>query len=355
MWKRVSRSLLLLPGLLASGCFSARYIAQQAGGQLHLLRSRRPVSSVLADPNTPLFVRQRLELVMAARQFGIDTYGLSGGGEFTRYVDPGGPVAYNLSVAHSDRFALLTWTFPLVGRVPYLGFFDKADAQAQARKYQQDGYDVELRSVSAYSTLGYFLSPIYASMIDDPGPAGEVRAVETILHEMTHTTAYLRSASELNESFATVVGIEGAAQFFRQRGSLAQSALVRQLADEDEARHKVFSTWLVGALRTAQEFYQQAAANHHPPAQILRAREALFAQLQASYRATFPTGPRYKKLAEGPINNALLLSFGVYHSSADFQKRLLRSVGGDLRAFVALYRRAQARSDGAAWLYALGG
>lgn len=342
--------LTLLPLLAESGCFSARYLSQQAWGQLHLLRIRRHVDDVLTDPATPPALRERLQLALEARQFGIDVLGLRGGAEFKRFVDTGGPVAYNLTAAPRSAWRILRWRFPLVGTVPYLGFFDRRDAQKQAKQLEARGYDVYVRPVGAYSTLGYLISPIYASMLDHPGPEGEVQTVEVILHEMAHSTAYLRSASELNESYATLVGVEGAAQFFRERGSAAQSAMVHQLAQAEEQRHRAFSAWLEPALKEAAAYYAEAQRERWPTSDIERRRSDLFSKLQASYRAAFPSGPRYRRLAEGPLNNAVLLSFSVYHRSSDFQQRLLALVDGDLRSFIDLYRQAEKRSDGVKWL-----
>lgn len=351
--KKGAVALALLPLMLDAGCFSARYLGQQALGQFHLLRIRRHVDDVLTDPATPQPVRERLQLALEARQFGIDELGLRGGAEFKRFVDTGGPVAYNLTAAPQSAWRILRWRFPLVGTVPYLGFFDRRDAMHQAKQLEARGYDVYVRPVGAYSTLGYLISPIYASMLDHPGPEGEVQTVEVILHEMAHSTAYLRSASELNESYATLVGIEGAARFFRQRGSASQSEMVHRLAQAEEQRHVAFSAWLEPALKEAAAYYRDAQQKGLSQQEIIQGRSELFARLQASYRAAFPTGPRYRRLADGPLNNAVLLSFGVYHRSSDFQQRLLASVHGDVRAFVNLYRHAEKRSDGAAWLRSL--
>ncbi len=343
-------AVIVAGSLLTSGCSTLGYLGQQAAGQLHLLRIRRPVEEVIADPATPPALKERLELALKARQFGIDALGLRGGAEFTRYVDPGGPVAYNLTAAEKTSLRLRRWRFPLVGTVPYLGFFKKKDAEAEAQRLTAAGLDVYVRSVGGYSTLGYLLSPIYASMVSDPGPEGEVRTVEVVLHEMAHSTAYLTSASELNESYATLVGVQGAARFFRENGNAAASALCVRLAQEQETRSRSFSDWLRPAMQRVKDFYDTAHAQHYPQDRILREREDLYKTLQESYRTAFPAGPRYKRLADGPLNNAVLLSFGVYHSPGRLQQDLLDSVDGDIRSFVDLYKQAQDRTDGPKWL-----
>lgn len=165
---------------------------------------------------------------------------------------------------------------------------------------------------------------------------------------MAHSTVWL-PGSDLNEGFASLVGVQGAARFFRERGDLAQSQLAVTQAEEQEQRARAFSAWFAPALTKVRAFYKTAELEGHPRERVLKEREAVFAELMSSYRTAFPKGPRYKRLADGPVNNALLLSFGVYHGNDRLQEDLLASVDGDLRAFVGLYRRALA-SGGGGWL-----
>lgn len=346
-------SAVCLASLLQEGCFTVRYLGQQAGGQLRLLRMRRPVGEVLLDPTTDEALRERLSVVLSARQFGIEKLGLRGGAEFSRFVDPGGPgapVAYNLTVAPKDSLSVRSFRFPLVGQVPYLGFFDLADAKQEAARFAAAGFDVYLRPVGAYSTLGYLISPIYRSMLGDFTDAGELRAVETILHEMAHSTVFLPGASDLNESFATVVGTHGASLFYSDRGEAMHSERVLALAQEAEADERAFSAWLKPQLDRLSRFYTRAAEVKLPLSQLLEQRQAIFEEFQAAYRQSFPPGRRYKRLAEGPLSNALLGSFGVYHEKGDDQLMLLALCEGDLRRYVSLYKTAKERSDGAIWL-----
>lgn len=375
--RRLAFLLVLLLALLSeAGCSTLAYLGRQGVDQLRLLRARRRVSDVLDDPATPQALRERLRLVMEARRFGVTMLGLRGGAEFTRYVESGEAVAYNLTAAYRTRLKPLTWRFPLVGRVPYLGFFRKEAAAEEQRRLQAAGYDTYVRPVGAYSTLGYLLSPIYSSMIDQPGARGELRAVETILHEMAHTTAWLNSASDLNESYATLVGQRGAAAFFRWKAGTSgeggdASAALQALqasqrdAEQDERRTAVFTAWLRGAMRELDALYGQAARERWPEVEVLRRRQEVFTGISARYREAFPGSKGL--LAKGPpgLNNAVLLSFGVYHlgragdeeklkarrrAGAQLQRDLYEMVGEDLGAYIGLYKKAADRRDGAAWL-----
>ena len=83
------------------------------------------------------------------------------------------------------------------------------------------------------------ISPIYRSMLGDFSAAGELRAVETILHEMAHSTVFLPGASDLNESFATR-GHSRCRPLLSQPGDLTQSDRVFALAKEGEADESRF-------------------------------------------------------------------------------------------------------------------
>ena len=363
--------LLAVLSLGQTGCFEVRYLARQGVDLLQLMRSRRYVSEVLTDPETPHFIKQRLRLAMQARQFGIDVLGLDGGADFTRYVDTHGHLGYNLTVAEKSQLKLKTWGG---GRLPYLGFLTRETALAAQAQFEKEGYDTYLRDIDAFSGLGIILSPIYSDMISGPGPAGEVRTVETILHEMAHSSVAFFTATELNEPFATTVGNYGAVMFFRQRqrdllGPIPPAAAKLVRASDGQARgENTLAVWLRGALIQLSAFYRKAKQDHLSQDAILQQRQQVFAELQQSFRKAFPNS-HYVPLSGGALNNAFLLSLGVYiapgaekedakepkvakarPAASTLQKDLLASVGGDLRAYIAMYRRAQAGNDALSWL-----
>ena len=125
---------------------------------------------------------------------------------------------------------------------------------------------------------------------------------------------------------------------------------VSTIAEEGLRDQKEFSAWLKPQLERLTRFYRRAAEVKLPPKQLVEQREAIFQELSQSYRLAFPEGRRYRRLADGPINNALLLSFAVYHESNGLQESLLALCDGDLKRYVSLYREARDRRDGAEWL-----
>lgn len=231
----MKRFVVSLP-LLLSGC----YLAKQAEGQLHIMLSQRPVEGMLEDPGVPAETRAKLRLVRDIKSFGEAHMGLTRSGSYTRYYDTGGkPVSYIVSACRKDRFEPYTWWFPIVGTVPYKGYFRRADAAAEARALADQGYDVSLRPVAAYSTLGWFADPVLSTMMDDP----EEDLAALILHELTHGTLYLPGGTDFNEGLASFVGYQGALEFARWRfgpRSPVYARAVEAFADEErrDARAK---------------------------------------------------------------------------------------------------------------------
>lgn len=294
---------LLLPPLLA-----ACYIAKQAEGQLHILLMQRPLEEVLADPDVSAPAKEKIRLVRDVKEFGEREIGLCVSGNYTKYFDTGGkPVSWIVSASLKDRFENYTWWFPIVGTVPYKGFFRRADALAEARSLEEDGYDVHVSPVAAYSTLGYFPDPVLSTMLEYP----DEDLAALILHELTHGTIYLPGDTNFNEKLASFVGWQGALEFARRRhgtGSEAYDRTVRALAREER-----------------------------------RARDSreLFEKLDALYRSDLPRAGKLRRrdeVAGRKVNNAQILMQRRYTDYALFGQAF-EGVGGDWGRFFDLVRK----------------
>lgn len=333
--------------LLISGCWTGNYLAQQGVGQLKLLHERRRINDVLSDPDVDEKVKARLHLAKEARDFGVEVLGLRGGDAFTRYLElDGKPVAWNVTAAEKDQLKLHVNTFPFVGSLPYLGFFKEADARREADRLQKLGLDVYVRPVAGYSTLGVTSDPVYSSMLDGP----DARVVEVVLHEMLHGTLYLVGHSDWNESLATFVGLHGAALFFAQRGG---ESAARKVFDDAESRSRDeenFSAFLRPVLDELKQLYASPISREEK----LRRREELFSRAQKEYLKRFPPPPGMTpSFVRQPLNNAVLLAYGVYHHATPSHQKLLERVGGNLAQFIQICKYAvEFAPDPITWLSA---
>ena len=141
--------------------------------------------------------------------------GLPRNGSYTRYTDLGRPfVVWNVFAAPALSLEPREWCFPVAGCVSYRGYFDEADAKAEAARLAGLGFDVYVSGVPAYSTLGWFDDPLLSSFVRYPDTA----LARLVFHELAHQVVYVRDDSTFNESFATAVEEAGRGALDRRAG-----------------------------------------------------------------------------------------------------------------------------------------
>src|SRR5581483_7422458 len=228
---RVLVVLLTLMVALAVGTPTGRYLVRAAWEEGKILAHRRPIPEVIADSSTPPEARDKLRLVLAARDFAQDTIGLKAKRSFTTYtrVDHDTLVMV-LGAAYRDQLRAYTWWFPIVGSVPYKGYFDFAAAERAAASLRDKGFDAYVRPTSAFSTLGFFNDPLLSSSLH----ADTIDLANTVIHELTHNTYYAAGRATFNESFASFVGSRGSEAFFRSRGDTGAARQAAERWDDEK-------------------------------------------------------------------------------------------------------------------------
>ncbi len=201
--------VLLLLLLTQGGC----YYSHLASGQIKILWRRQPIEDALHDPAIQPDTRALLELVKPVREFAAEL-GLEVGDQYTSYVDwPEDRLVTTLVRTAPDSAELVEWWFPVIGRLPYKGYFDRTWAEEEAERLrEQHAYDVCVSGVTAYSTLGWLDDPVTTPMLG----RGAASLVETLLHELVHATAFLPDAADFNESVAQFIGQQAAIRFFEE-------------------------------------------------------------------------------------------------------------------------------------------
>lgn len=307
------------------------YLVRAAWEEGRILARRRPITEVIADPRTSDTLRAELRLVLDARRFAADSLGLDAGRSFTTFAAlDHDTLVLVLAGAYRDRLRPVTWWFPIVGRVPYKGYFDFPAALRAGAALERDGYDAYVRPSPAFSTLGWFNDPLVSSTLQ----RDSLELANTVIHELTHNTYYAPGSADFNESFANFVGTRGAEEFFRSRGDTAGVAEIeRRWADEKMMG--AFWTWVYVALDSA--FRAHAGDTPSARAERLAARERIYGMARDSLRMSVPERVHSipaSALASARLDNALLLARRVYRTDlAEFDAVYTRC-GGDLRRAV---------------------
>jgi predicted aminopeptidase len=306
-----------------------RYLTRAGIEQTAILEKRRPIAKLVADSSLPADTRAYLSLVLAVREHAAEL-GLDAGKTYTSYSDIGrDTLLLVLSASPKDCICPHLWKYPIVGRIPYKGFFDVKMGQREADRMAAKGYDISLRPAAAYSTLGWFQDPLLSTaMVKD-----SVELASLVFHEIGHNTLYVKSATPFNESFAQLVGYRAAEEFFRDRGDSVLAARARDRWHDEI----VLGEFYDGLLNRLEAFYATKPAGDSLEAGRVAighwAREQLEGPMGARLRTI-----RVGRLAERPINNATLVGVRIYRTHLDWFDRWYEQNGASVKQSVAVLR-----------------
>jgi predicted aminopeptidase len=303
------------------------YIVQSGWEQSKLLSSRRPIEEVIKDPSVDGQIKQKLKLALEVRKFAEAELGFKPSKNYQTYVDLQRPyVTWIVTAAYKNRLEAYQWHYPIVGKMPYKGYFIEEDAHKEAKKFAPLEYDTWVRGVSAYSTLGWFQDPILSSMLrgDDPD------IVELVLHESAHATLFIKGHADFNERLATFLGTIGTKEYYQKKDG--PEALVLKSIAQRKNEEKIFSEFISHEVRSLKTWYEENK-NHTE-----RDRDQRLLEINMRFKKNIAPqirSGRYHYFGQLKLNNAVLLGFNTYvYDLSDFEK-LLQKNNGDIKSFLA--------------------
>ncbi len=308
-----------------NGCAQISYYYQAIEGHLNITQRIKPLDEVIASPETPFSLQHQLQQAKEMRQFAIEKLLLPDNASYTQYADLQRKfVVWNVYAA--PRFALTPklWCFPIVGCLSYRGYFSPQPAFEEAKELKEQGFDVYLTGIRAYSTLGWFADPLLNTMLSKE----DWQLAALIFHEKVHQLLYVQDDSTFNESFASAVEEIGVQLWLEQQGT---STHFEQYKISKQRNQQMIHLVLKTKEKLAK-LYEQTISE----SEMLRLKNELLEELQTDYKKLKETewnNYRGYDLWFSEINNAKLLSVAMYEEYVPVFKKLFEENQRDFKKF----------------------
>jgi predicted aminopeptidase len=329
-------ALLLIFVSWLAGCTDSRYYLQSVGGHLHMMQAARPVTHWLADEGVAPALKQRLALAQRIRAFAVAEVGLPDNASYQRYADlQRRAVVWNIVAAPELSLKLKTWCFPVAGCVGYRGYFGEADARTQAQALREDGLEVSVYGVPAYSTLGWLNwaggDPLLNTFIHYP----EGELARMIFHELAHQVLYVQDDTAFNESFATVVERIGGERWLAQHGGFTAQ---KEYAEFDARRRQLRALSAATRVQLGALYAQAPAADR---ASLIANKQDIMNNFRASYEGLKKTWGGYSGYDAwvAGANNAAFGAQAAYDELVPGFEALFQREGQDWQRFYAAVRQ----------------
>ena len=318
--------------LLNGGMFI--YLAKQLWGQLQIITGAEKITKVLEKQETPDSLKRKLRLVSKIRNFATDSLHLKETQNYTTFYDQNGkPVLWVVEAALPYKLEAYTWNYPIFGDFSYKGFFNHHDALEEKQRLKEKNLDVRVRTVEAWSTLGFFKDPVLSGILDrSPG-----RLAELLTHEITHATVFIKDSMRFNENLATFVGREGAKSFLRSIYGRNSKQLINYenwLRDKD----KFYGHFMLG-VKELDSLYNSFSQSTSDSIKSARKKACINSIVQAADTLSFYHTERFDFLTDFQPNNARLMQFLKYHGNQpELQTKYTKQFDNDLPAMIRYYK-----------------
>lgn len=313
------------------------YAAEQGFGQLSIIWKAKPVEDYLTDPGFPDSLKLRLELIDEVRKYAVDSLGLKDTKNYkTLYDQRGEEIMWVVMACEQFQLKPKDWTFPIVGAVPYKGFFNKKKAYALKIELEKEGWDVIIRNPGGWSTLGWFTDPILSKMLN----RSEGDLANLIIHEMSHATIFVKDSIDLNENLATFIGDQGAEKYLIDQYGEHSREYITYIQEEQD--YLKFVEHMLHGARILDSLYSTMSEKDSHE-QKLQLKESTIAKIISSLDTlslslTQKPSQRFK---EKLPNNAYFMNYRQYQSKQNmFLAEWKGKFNGNLRAYI-LYMSKQ--------------
>lgn len=303
----------------------AIYLLSQAKGQLSVLSKTTSIADYRQGKTLGQRETENLLLIEKIKSYSVDSLDYLPTDNFTTIYDQEhSPVLWVITASEPYAIQPYSWTFPMIGRVSYKGFFNKQLAEKEYHHLAAQGYDVDLRTATAWSTLGWFKDPVLSGMLG----RSKAGLCNLLFHELFHATYYAPSSVDLNENLANFIADKATLRFLKH--DTAELRLYR----ESNADELVFNNYMLRKKQFLEAFYTSIEKQSNRLELKLKAL-AQIADSVALLPLNHPA--RYKRRAAdiARFKNAYFVDFQQYESMQDSLDNVFNKFyAGDLKKLV---------------------
>jgi len=339
-------TILVSLAIVVPGCgVDVNYLLGAASGQWDLLVKAVPIEDAIASGTLPEETGEKLSVILDVREYAGEVMALNVGANYRKFYDSGGaPVLFNISASRKEAFAPKLWRFPFFGAFPYIGYFDELAADAEYDSLVDEGLDVFVYEVDAYSGIGFIPNLILSPMLE----RSDIGIVETVIHELLHSTVWKVDATSFNESLATFYGRTGAVHYLRDRYPDDPELIDEALSFYEDSDR--FTNFLLSVYEELDAYYSSDLSS----AEKIEGREALVAaageRFAAEVQPRMNRPERYEWAVDLPVNNAWMLGIRRYNLELELFEQVFADTGEDWHAALERFRTASRADDPYAYL-----
>lgn len=331
--------LLLLSALAIWQRELIAYGLLQLNGQLEVMNNGRRFEELKKDSNFPDSLKAKIKIIEEARQFGMEKLGMKFSENYTKIYDQkGAAILWNVSASYPYKLEAYQWKFPIVGKFSYKGYFDLKKAKKERDRLKNNGeegikFDTNIRSVSAWSTLGWFEDVLLSNNLERE----EGDLVELILHELTHATLYVKDSVEFNENLANFIGEEGAKLFLVEKYGKDSKELKDYIFSLQDS--KKYRNFMLLASNSLDSVYKYASENSFSEKRKEEIKQNHFNLIKSKIdTVSFSNQNWAKRFQERELNNTNFMSVRRYNSSQGTLKNIFEEqFNQDLKAFLKYF------------------
>lgn len=291
---KILKSALLL-GLLSC---SPLYVTKAGYHQTRLILARENTKTLINNKDTNPDLKDKIELTNKILEF-AEEIGLKTNNNYRTYSDYKFPEVWVITAAPEFSLTPHTWWFPIVGTVPYKGYFLKEDALDEIYSLKKLNLDTSLRSSSAFSTLGWFDDPITNSLVSLP----KNEYIITILHELLHLNIWIKDEVSLNETLANAFSYIASIEFCKSKDLTCENSIRESLETQ------------INLTKTLEEYYKNLEKLYNqetPREEKLKLKREIYKEITNKISDT--------KSNKTSLNNASFIALYTYYK--DFDKMI---------------------------------